>query len=182
MGMPKSAGERLSRLPELQVRRLLEPFERAGVKYVVIGAVAAIAQGYPLTTQDLDLTPARDPVNLERIATALRELGAELRVAGGMSMPFPIDPRFLRESDSWTLVTAHGDLDLVFLPAGTTGYDDLRRDAIEVDLGAGLSVWMASLRDVIRSKEASNRIKDQAQLPALRQTLEVIRRREREDG
>ena len=162
------------------MRRLLEPFERAGVEYVVIGAVAAIAPGYPLTTQDIDLTPARDPANLERIATALRELGAELRVTGGVSQPFPIEATLLREAESWTLTTVHGDLDLVFLPAGTTGYDDLRRDAIEVDLGGGVSVWMASLRDVIRSKEASNRIKDQAQLPALRQTLEVIRRRERE--
>ncbi len=170
----------MSRSPEPQVRLLLEPFERAGVKYVVIGAVAAIAQGYPLTTQDLDLTPACDPDNLERLAVVLLELRAELRVTRGPSVPFPIDPAFLAQADSWTLSTAHGDLDLVFQPAGTTGYTDLRRDAIEVDLGRGLTVWMASLRDVIRSKEAANRVKDQAQLPALRQTLEVIRRREAE--
>jgi hypothetical protein len=78
--------------------------------------------------------------------------------------------------DVWTLTTEAGDLDLVFTPAGTGGYADLVADATEVDLGA--RVLVASLRDVIRSKEASNRPKDIAQLPALRQTLEVIRERE----
>jgi hypothetical protein len=38
---------------------------------------------------------------------------------------------------------------------------------------------MASLVDVIRSKQAAGRPKDLSQLPALRQTLEVIRERER---
>jgi hypothetical protein len=77
----------------------------------------------------------------------------------------------------WTLETDAGDFDLVFEPAGTQGYEDLRRHALLLDLGAG-DVPVASLVDVIRSKEAVGRPKDQAQLPALRQTLEVIRDRE----
>jgi hypothetical protein len=73
-----------------------------------------------------------------------------------------------------------GDLDLCFTPAGTRGYDDLRRDASRERLGGGLTVTVASLRDVIRSKEAAGRDKDLAQLPLLRRTLEVIRERQRE--
>ena len=160
---------------------ILEVLHKHGVRFIVIGAVAAIAQGYPLPTEDLDVTPARDPENLGRVAAALRELEAELRVTGGQSVPFPIDARFLAESDSWTLATRFGDLDLVSVPAGTRGFDDLARDASDADVGGGLVVSIASLRDVIRMKEASNRVKDQAQLPALRQTLEVIRRRERKE-
>ena len=79
----------------------------------------------------------------------------------------------------WTLTTRAGDLDLVFMPAGTQGYDDLRRSAVELDLGSGAPALVAALPDVIRSKEAAGRPKDVAQLPALRQTLEVIRERER---
>lgn len=160
---------------------ILEVLRRHGVRFIVIGAVAAIAQGYPLPTEDLDVTPARDPDNLERIAAALRELGAELRVTGGDSVPFPLDARFLAEAESWTLATRYGDLDLVAIPPGTQGFDDLARDASDADVGDGLVVSIASLRDVIRMKEASNRIKDQAQLPALRQTLEVIRERQRKE-
>ena len=158
---------------------ILRVLHAHGVRFLVIGAVAAIAQGYPLPTEDLDLTPARDPDNLERLTAALRELDAELRVGREGSLPFPIEPKYLRDVDSWTLTTAYGPVDLQFVPAATRGFDDLRRDAAETELAAGLSVLVASLRDVIRMKEASNRPKDQAQLPALRQTLEVIRERER---
>lgn len=156
--------------------RLLEVLERHGVRFVVIGAVAAIAQGYPLPTEDLDVTPERERGNLERLAAALRDLNARLRLPNGQAQDFPIEARFLGSVDSWTLTTDAGDLDLLFAPAGTRGYDDLRADASEADLGA--RVVIASLRDVIRMKEAAGRPKDVAQLPALRQTREVIRERE----
>ena len=55
------------------------------------------------------------------------------------------------------------------------GYDDLRRGATAVELADGLVVQVASLADVIRSKEAAGREKDRAQLPLMRRTLEEIR-------
>lgn len=147
----------------------------------MIGAFSAVAQGYPLATEDLDVSPARDPENLERLAAALIELRAELRLPGGKTHTFPIEPRYLGDSDSWTLSTTAGHLDILFSPSGTRGFEDLRRDAVQATL-RGTPVLLASLRDIIRMKEASNRPKDQAQIPALRATLEVIRRREREDS
>ncbi len=159
--------------------KALSVLDRHGVRFIVIGAFSAVAQGYPLPTVDIDITPSRDPENLERLATALTELGAEVRLPGGETHSFPIDARFIGNSDSWTLATSFGDVDILFRPSGTNGYEDLRQDAVEMTL-RGTPVLLASLRDVIRMKEASNRPKDQAQLPALRQTLEVIRRRERE--
>lgn len=163
----------------LDPRHLLETLARHDVRFVVIGAVAAIAQGYPLNTQDLDITPARDPENLERLAAALVELEARLRVPGDPSgIEFPIETRFLGSVDSWTLSSPSGDVDVLFAPTGTRGYDDLRRGAILVELW-GHEVLVADLSDVIRMKEAAGRPKDLAELPALRQTLEVIRERER---
>jgi hypothetical protein len=164
----------------VEPRRLLETLHRNGVEFVVGGAVAAIVQGYPLPTEDLDVTPAYHAENLERLTVALRELEARLRVPDQPTgLEFPVDARMLAQADVWTFTTRYGDLDLVFTPAGTRGYPDLRRDAVEIDLG--VPVLVASLRDVIRSKEAAGRPKDLAQLPALRQTLEVIRERERRE-
>jgi hypothetical protein len=151
-----------------------------GVRFVVIGAFAAVAQGYPLPTQDLDVTPGRDAENLERLASALDELEAKLRLPGDESSQFPMEADFLGNSDSWSLATKAGSLDILFEPRGTQGYEDLRRDAVQVEL-RGTPVLLAHLRDVIRMKEASARPKDQAQLPALRQTLEIVRRREQEN-
>lgn len=166
-------------LREFNPEAVLGVLNRHGVRYIVIGAVAAIAQGYPLNTGDLDITPARDPDNLERLASVLHELDARLRVSADPDgVEFPIEAEYLGRVDSWTLATRHGDFDILFTPAGTRGYDDLRRAAVPVQIADG-EVRMASLLDIIRMKEVSARPKDLAQLPALRQTLEIVRERER---
>jgi hypothetical protein len=64
----------------------------------------------------------------------------------------------------WNLTTDAGDLDLRFVPAGTRGFEDLVRDAVRVDI-TGITLRVASLADVIRSKEAAGREKDRAALP-----------------
>src|SRR5256885_1266836 len=110
----------------------LSALHRHGVAFIAIGGVAAIAQGYPLTTADTDVTPSRDAENYERLAAALVELHARLRTPGG-PVDFPIERGFLAGVDAWALATDAGDLDLVFTPPGTRGYDDLRRDAVELD-------------------------------------------------
>jgi predicted nucleotidyltransferase len=166
-------------LPELRFGKILDVLTKHDVRFVVIGAIAAIAQGYPLTTQDIDITPAGDPDNLERLAAALRELDARLRVPDDEAgVPFPIDAEMLGNADMWTLRTPFGDLDVSYVPSGTSGYGDLRR-AARLETIEGVEVLIASLADIIRSKEAAGRVKDQAQLPALRRTLELIRERER---
>jgi hypothetical protein len=165
-------------LPELRFGEILGVLEKHDVRFVVIGAIAAIAQGYPLTTQDIDITPARDPDNLERLAAALRELDARLRIPDDEAgVSFPIDAEMLGNAEMWTLRTPFGDLDINYTPSGTTGYADLRRAARRESI-EGVQVSIAALADIIRSKEAAGRVKDQAQLPALRRTLELIRERE----
>ena len=166
-------------MPEFRFGEILRVLNQHDVRFIVIGGIAAIAQGYPLTTQDIDITPARDPDNLDRLAAALRELDARLRVPDDQAgVEFPIDAQMLGNAEIWTLRTPFGDLDLSYVPSGTTGYGDLRRDA-RLETIDGVEVQIASLADIIRSKEAAGRFKDQAQLPALRRTLELVRERER---
>lgn len=160
--------------------QILRALEAHHVHYVVIGAIAAVAAGAPILTTDLDVTPARSHENLERLALALRDLDAKLRSARAPDgVPFPIEAEMLSSAESWTLTTRAGDLDLMFLPTGTQGYDDLRRGASRERI-AGVTVTVAALADVIRSKEAANREKDSMQLPILRRTLEQTRNRGRE--
>jgi hypothetical protein len=152
---------------------LLATLHQHEVEFVVIGLIAAIAQGYPMATRDLDVTPSREHGNVERLAEALKQLKAKLRTPSE-PVDFPIEADYLARVPSWTLVTPLGELDILFEPAGTRGYEDLKRDAVEVTLG--VPVLVASLPDVIRMKQATGREKDQIQLPALRRTLEVVRR------
>lgn len=152
---------------------LLEVLERHGVRYVVIGGLAAELRGSPYTTRDVDVTPSRDRANLRRLAAALRELNAQLRVPGvDDPVEFPLNEHSFDWGTTWTFVTELGYLDVALLPDGTQGYDDLRRSATREQITETLQVDVASLADVIRSKEAAGREKDRAVLPILRQVLE----------
>lgn len=153
--------------------QILEVLERFDVSYVVIGGLAAEIHGSPYITRDVDVTPARNRENFSKLAAALRELDAKLRVPG-LEEPIgiPLDERSFEQGTTWTYVTKHGDLDVALLPDGTLGYEDLRRHATRERLTDNLEVSVAALSDVIRSKEAAGREKDRAVLPALRQVLE----------
>jgi len=65
-----------------------------------------------------------------------------------------------------SLITRYGPLDLTYRPDGTDGYTDLAQSVVVVNL-LGVDVPIASLEDVIRSKEAAGRPKDVAVLPDL---------------
>lgn len=159
---------------------LLEVLERHEVLYVVIGGLAAELRGSPYVTQGVDVTPARTRDNFIRLAAALRELDARLRVPDvEYPVEVPLDERSFEQATTWTYVTKHGYLDVAPLPDGTRGYDDLRRAATREQLTDTLSISVAALADVIRSKEAAGREKDRAVLPVLRQVLERSKKEKR---
>ena len=158
----------------LDPERLITTLARHEVKYVLIGAVAARLQGFPRMTADADITPARDPENLGRLASALRELDARVyteSVPEGLA--FDCTATTLARAEMWNLVTSAGRLDVAFKPSGTGGYDDLIGNAVRFDV-FNVVLNAASLEDIIRSKEAADRPQDRQDVIVLR---EMLRRR-----
>ncbi len=157
---------------------MLESLHAEGVDYVVIGGTAAAIGGATHVTFDLDITPDRSRDNLDRLATALRRISARLvAVPDEVAAAFQLDGPTLGNGSVWNFETDHGRLDVAFEPSGTQGYKDLRRGANETEID-GMRILVASLEDVIRSKEAADRERDRAVLPDLRRTLELKRRLE----
>ena len=159
----------------LDPKAILAVLHRHGVSFVVIGGLACEVRGVPLPrTEDLDITPDRDEKNMNRLSAALTELNARIRAPDVPSgLPFAHTGRSLMAARVWNLVTDHGPIDLAMVPDGTAGYDDLSQDAEALE-AFGVRVQVASLRDVIRSKEAAGREKDIQHLPILYQTLEKL--------
>jgi hypothetical protein len=156
---------------------MLEALARHKVKYVVVGGFAAIFHGAAHLTFDLDITPEQSRANLDRLSAALTDLGARVRTdAVDEGLPFSHSGESLGKGRVWNLQTDHGDLDLTIMPSGTEGYDDLVTDAAAATV-LGVHVMVASLRDVIRSKEAADRPKDHLALPTLRRLLEAQEQR-----
>jgi predicted nucleotidyltransferase len=163
--------------PELDPQAVLEAFRRHDVRFVVIGGFAAVIHGSPYVTGDIDIVPQATVENLDRLSDALDELHARVWTAGvPEGIAFGQDAKSLSETNVWNLITDSGRLDLTFVPSGTSGYQDLSRDATRIAI-LGVDVDVASLADVIRSKEAAGRDKDRLVLPVLRQMLDHARDR-----
>lgn len=158
--------------PAFAPQRILEVLARHDVRCVVIGGFAAVMAGVEIVTRDVDITPALDADNMQRLASALEELQAGIRVPNEPPVPLPTDPRLLARVQIWNLATDAGDLDITAVPDGTDGYEDLVRGARSQDLGDGLHIAIASLQDIIRSKTAAGRAKDLAALPQLHAALQ----------
>lgn len=160
-------------LTPVAFERIIQTLNRRKVKYVVIGGVAAIVQGVPLPrTADLDVTPAADLDNKKRLARALRDLEAKLRASGLEEViEIPLDERTFAGMVTMTFLTSFGPFDISFVPDGTTGYDDLLRQSRIIER-FGVQIPVASVEDIVRSKQAAGREKDAGHLVILMDFLE----------
>jgi len=144
--------------PDFDPVPLLEALTGKGVDFVVIGGIAGGIHGSVYSTQDLDIAYARDRPNLERLASALRELGAVLRGAPP-GLPFQLDAKGLESGSHFTFATPHGSLDILSDPDGAPPYRVLKTQGRLAMIG-DQRVTAASLDHLIAMKEAAGRPKD----------------------
>ncbi len=165
----------MSEIAPFDPERLIRALTKNRVKFVLIGALAARLHGFPRLTADADITPASDNANLERLASALKELDAKVyteSVPEGLA--FDRSAAALARAQMWNLVTSAGRLHIAFTPAGTDGYDDLAGGAEKFE-AFGVQFLAASLDDIIRSKTAAGRPKDQDDVVLLRALQKKLR-------
>lgn len=162
--------------PELAPERILGVLRDHAVRFVLVGGFAAVVHGSPYVTFDVDVVPQRTDENLRRLSDALKVMHARVWTsADPKGLPFEHDGSSIGGSKVWNLVTDYGRLDITFEPSGTHGYEDLDRDAIRLTI-LGVEVDVASLADIVRSKEAAGREKDRLVLPVLRRLLDEAHR------
>lgn len=154
--------------------RIFQILDEHEVDHVVIGAMAAMLQSTGLAaTLDVDIMPARDEANRARLAAALKEMDARLRVPDPEeAVPIPLDARMLASASVMTFVTRHGPFDVLFEPSGAPPYEELRARSAEISR-FGVSLRVADVRDVIAMKRAAGREKDAAHVATL---LEFLKR------
>ncbi len=158
-------------IPSLNPEKIIRLLSKRKIKYVLIGALAARLQGLPRFTADADITPATDIENLEKLAKALHELDARVfteEVPEGLA--FDCSAKNLRQAEMWNLITSAGRLDIAFKPAGTEGYEDLITDAEKFE-AFGATLYTSSIKDIIRSKKASDRPQDRQDIIILNEIL-----------
>jgi hypothetical protein len=154
---------------------LLSALQGHDVSFVVIGAFARVIHGTGEVTHELDFTPSMREDNLARLGHALADL--ESRRVDGKRLDLANVSEAMIE-----LETRAGGLKLVPEPAGTRGYDDLRRHASREPLGRGLRPQVASPGDLARMLGALDRPDETETLLRLRRLIELERRLTRDRG
>jgi hypothetical protein len=147
---------------------LLAALQARGVSFVVIGAFARVIHGTGELTDGLDVTPSLREENLSRLAKALDDLEARRTDRKQLDLARLRDP--VVELD-----TRAGELKLVPEPAGSHGYDDLRRHASREPLGRGVRPQVASPGDLARMLGALEREHEIPTLLRLRRLIELDR-------
>ena len=156
--------------------QVIRSFKKHEVEFIIIGASAAIAQGAPIGTIDLDLGYRRTRENIRRLVAALKPFHPRLRGVDD-SLPFSFSVDAIRKGCNSTFVTDAGDLDLLGHITGLGDYDAMTANAISLPM-FGRSVLVMDLEDVIESKKAAGRAKDKAALPVLEETLKLRQKNE----
>ncbi|MFY8222832.1 MAG: hypothetical protein ACOVJ6_13075 [Pirellulales bacterium] len=138
----------------LQAQEVAKAFAEAGVDYLFIGKGGAILLGFPGTTQDVDVFPAKDADNGRRLVTAVRQLG--------FVIDDTVEHDIIAGKDFIQLTDGPFDLVIVFAPDGIENYNEAKRRAVTEGIFP-----VANIRDIVASKKASNRMKDRMDLHLL---------------
>jgi predicted nucleotidyltransferase len=153
-------------------QRILKLLDQHGVEFVVVGGVAAVLQGAPITTFDIDMLVKLDDANAERLAGALTELEATFREQPNADPP---DKQDILAGGHLLLLTNCGPLDILGFIGDQEKYEDLQDKIRHISVG-DQSVQVLELEELVNQKKAMGRPKDQA---ALRILESVLRRKGR---
>ncbi|MGY0236796.1 hypothetical protein [Longispora urticae] len=139
--------------PPLSLGPMVRLLADHGVNWVLTGSTVLALHGADLVPADLDVTPATDQDNLDRLAGALAAAGAVPAYTPGWRDDFTLDTcRAWRpepaseERLEYLYVTRHGMLDVPFRMCGE--YGELARGAETVDV-AGVPVEVCALSEVL---------------------------------
>lgn len=143
-------------------RAFLEALDALGIRCLVVDMSAALIEGAPVTTQDLDLW-------LEALDD--QQLGEAAHRAGGFyTSGLGLQPPAVGG-------TGLDRIDLILTASGLDSFDDEYAQAREYEVG-GVRIAVLPLERVIASKLAARRPKDLAQMPILEATLAARKARE----
>ena len=154
----------MSHPEQADIAALIEEFSDAQVEFIVVGGVAAVLHGAPVTTRDLDIVPRLTAENTERLAGALVGLDALIRDPAGRRLQ--PTRRALGGTGQVLLSTRLGPLDSLGTLHDGRGFDDLESHTVLVTDGRS-TIRVVDLATLIEIKTRAGRPKDRLVLPIL---------------
>jgi len=143
---------------KFDLKRLLTDLVDADIRFIIVGGVAAVLQGVPTTTFDLDIVHERSSENVTRIVAFLERVSARAR--GRLERPYIVPGvDALSGPGHQLLQTRHGALDFLGAIEGGQGYEELEDFAVSMTLD-GREFRVLGLDKLLELKKGSTHPKD----------------------
>jgi predicted nucleotidyltransferase len=138
-------------------RDMLHVLSEEKVKFLLVGAYALAAHGYPRATMDIDIWVMPSPQNADAVMRALRRFGAPLQ---------NLTKEDLQEDGTiFQIGVAPRRIDIITAASGLQ-FKETYGHSLSVNI-EGIEVHIPSIEDLIRNKRALGRTKDLADAEAL---------------
>jgi predicted nucleotidyltransferase len=150
---------------------VLKGLLEAGIDFILVGGLAAVIQGAPVTTMDVDIVHNQSPENISKLLSFLKSVDAFYR---------RLDDKLIRPKKEdlsgkghALLTTRFGPLDVLAVIEEEKSYGDLVDHTVEIDF-RGHTLRVLDLKMLIQLKRTSTDPKDKQRLPVLEETLRQL--------
>ena len=156
-------------MPGTDFLAVIQALNEHEVDFIIVGGVAAVLEGAPISTFDLDIVHSRNPGNVERLLKALSELDAHYRMQPERQLRRQAS--HLLSAGHQLLMTRFGPLDILGAIGMSHDYEELLPDTDRMETGLDGPIRVLKLAKLIEVKLETAGEKDFATLPILRKTL-----------
>ena len=167
--MPTGSGEPTS----VNLGAILEGLIEAGVDFILVGGLAAVIQGAPVTTMDVDIVHNQSPKNIAKLLSFLKSIDAFHRRPDDKV----IEPKEgdISGMDHALFTTQLGPLDILAVIEEGRAYGDLLEHTVEIEF-RNHTIRVLDLKMLIQLKRNSTDPKDRQRLPVLEETLRQLKK------
>jgi hypothetical protein len=144
----------------------------AGIDFILVGGLAAVVQGAPVTTIDVDIVHNRSPENIAKLVAFLKSIGAIHRRP---------DDKVIEPKEDDISGTGHalfttrlGALDVLAVIEEGRAYEDLLEHTVEIDFRAH-TIRVLELEMLIQLKRNSSNPEDVQRLAVFEETLRQLK-------
>ncbi|MCK4905207.1 nucleotidyltransferase [bacterium] len=132
-------------------KEMLEVLKEHDVDFILVGAYALAAQGYPRGTLDIDIWVAPTEINSKKTYKALAKFGAPLNDIN--------EDTFKEKGVIFQIGVAPCRIDIITEISGEIEFEDAKKRSDQVEI-EGISPNILSIEDLIKNKESTGRPKD----------------------
>ena len=159
---------------EPDLSAILEGLARADVRFILVGGLAAVVQGAPVTTMDVDIVHDRSSENVSKLFRFLESIDAVYR-RPDEKIVLPNESDFTAMGHM-LLSTRFGPLDILSFVENDKTYEDLVGHTVKVKF-RGHSIQVLDLRTLVELKRSSNDPAERQRLTVLEETLRQLERK-----